>query len=44
VRRLLDQAQIADVRVLNTRQHKYSQATVVDFELAVVVNSNLAGA
>ena len=44
VRRLLDQAQIADVRVLNTHQQKYGQATVVDFELAVVVNSNLAGA
>ncbi|MEN8802551.1 MAG: hypothetical protein ABF297_11290 [Thiogranum sp.] len=44
VRRLLDQSQIADVRVLNTRQHKYRQATVVDFELAVVVNSNRAGA
>jgi len=44
VRRLLDQAQIADVRVLNTHQQKYGQATVVDFELAVVVDSNLAGA
>jgi hypothetical protein len=44
VRRLLDQSQIGDVRVLNTRQRKYGQATVVDFELAVVVNSNLAGA
>ena len=44
VRRLLDQPQIGDIRVLNTRQHRYSLATVVDFELAVVVNSNLAGA
>ena len=44
VRRLLDQPQIVDIRVLNTQQHKSSQATVVDFELAVVVNSNLAGA
>lgn len=44
VRRLLAQPQIGDIRVLNTQQHKYSQATVVDFELAVVVNSNLAGA
>jgi hypothetical protein len=30
--------------VLNTHQRKYKQATVVDFELAVVVNSNRAGA
>ena len=44
VRRLLGQPQIGDIRVLSTRQHKYSQATVVDFELAVVVNSNMAGA
>jgi Tfp pilus assembly protein PilN len=44
VGRFLDQSQIADVRVLNTRQHKYGQATVIDFELAVVVNSNRAGA
>ena len=44
VGRLLDQSQIADVRVLNTHQRKYKLATVVDFELAVVVNSNMAGA
>ena len=44
VRRLLDQSQIGDVRVLNTHQRQYSQAMVVDFELAVLVNSNLAGA
>ena len=44
VRRLLDQPQISDIRVLKTRQHKYSQTTVVNFELAVIVNSNLAGA
>ncbi len=43
VRRLLDQSQIGDVRVLNTRQRKHKQATVVDFELAVVVNSNRVG-
>jgi hypothetical protein len=44
VRRLLNQPQIGDVRVLNTHQRKYSLATVVDFELAVVVNANPAGA
>jgi Tfp pilus assembly protein PilN len=44
VRRLLDQPQIGDVRVLSTHQRNYQQVTVVEFELAVVVNSNMAGA
>lgn len=39
VRRLVQQPEIEEVRVLNTRVHRYAATPVVDFELAVVVNS-----
>jgi hypothetical protein len=39
VRRLLQQPQIADVRILNTQQRTYVDTTVVDFRLVITVNS-----
>lgn len=39
VRRLLQQPQIADVRILNTQQHTYVDKTAVDFKLVIIVNS-----
>lgn len=39
VRRLLQQPQIGDVRILNTQQHTYVDTTVVDFRLIITVNS-----
>ena len=39
VRRLLQQPQIGDVRILNTQQRTYVNTTVVDFRLVIIVNS-----
>lgn len=39
VKRLLDQPEIEDVRVLNTGLRRYTEAQVVNFDLAVVVDS-----
>jgi Tfp pilus assembly protein PilN len=39
VRRLLQQPQIGDVRILNTQQRIYVDTTVVDFSLVITVNS-----
>lgn len=39
VRRLLQQPQIGDVRILNTQQRTYVDTTVVAFSLAITVNS-----
>jgi hypothetical protein len=39
VRRLLQQPQIGDVRILNTQQRSYNDNTVVDFRLVITVNS-----
>ena len=39
VRRLLQQPQIGDVRILNTQQRSYLDTTVVDFRLVITVNS-----
>lgn len=39
VRRLVEQPEIEEVRVLNTRTRQYTSAEVVDFELAVVVKT-----
>lgn len=39
VRRLLQQPQIGDVRILNTQQRTYLDTTVVDFSLVITVNS-----
>lgn len=44
VRRLLQQAQIADVKILNTRQSTYADKTVVDFKLVITVNSRYRSA
>ena len=44
VQRLLTQPQVADVRVINTQIRKYTQMTVVDFNLAIIVNNLQAGA
>ncbi len=38
VRRLVEQPEVRDVRVLRTRVHEYTARQVVDFELAVIVN------
>lgn len=38
-RSLLEQPEVEDVRVLNTRMRSYTESDVVDFELAVVVRS-----
>ena len=39
VRRLLQQPQIGDVRILNTQQQAYTDKTVVNFRLVITVNS-----
>ena len=39
VRRLLQQPQIDDIRILNTQQRTQSNATVVEFKLVITVNS-----
>ena len=39
VRRLLQQPQIGDVRILNTQQRTNADQTVVDFRLVITVNS-----
>ncbi len=39
VRRLLQQPQIGDVRILNTQQRTTADKTVVDFRLIITVNS-----
>ena len=39
VRRLLQQPQIGDVRILNTQQRTIVDTTVVDFRLVITVNS-----
>lgn len=39
VRRLLQQPQIDDIRILNTQQRTHSNTTVVDFKLVITVNS-----
>lgn len=38
-RRLVQQPEIEDVRIIDTRVRQYTEAQVVDFELAVVVRS-----
>ena len=38
VRRLVEQPEVRDVRILQTRVHDYTARQVVDFELAVIVN------
>lgn len=42
VRRLLQQSQIGDVRILNTQQRERADITVVNFKLAITVNSRVA--
>jgi hypothetical protein len=39
VRRVIQQPQIADVRILNTQKRDQNNSTVVDFKLVVMVNS-----
>ena len=39
VRRVLQQPQIGDVKILNTQQQVYADKTVVDFRLVIMVNS-----
>jgi hypothetical protein len=39
VRRVLQQPQIRDVRILNTQKQAYADRTVVDFKLVITVNS-----
>ena len=39
VRRVLQQPQIGDVRILNTRQQANADAAVIDFRLVIMVNS-----
>lgn len=41
VRRLLQQPQIGDIRILNTHQTVQSETTVVDFKLIITVNSQV---
>lgn len=41
VRRLLQQPQIGEVRILNTRQQAHADTTVINFKLAIVVNSSV---
>ncbi len=41
VRRLLQQSQIGEVRILNTRQQAHADITVVNFKLAITVNSRV---
>lgn len=42
VRRLLQQPQIGDVRILSTRRQTQADITVVNFRLAIIVNSRVA--
>jgi len=42
VRRLLQQPQIGDVRILNTQQQTTAEITVVNFRLAITVNSKVS--
>lgn len=42
VRRVLQQSQIGDVRILNTQKQAYADKTVVDFKLVITVNSGYA--
>ena len=42
VRRVLQQPQIGDVRILNTKKQAYADKTVVDFRLVITVNSGYA--
>ena len=42
VRRILQQPQIGDVRILNTRQQVIMDKAVVDFKLVIMVNSGYA--
>lgn len=42
VRRLLQQPQIGEVRILNTRQQTRTDITVVNFKLAIIVNSRVS--
>jgi cell division protein FtsL len=42
VHRVLQQPQIGDVRILNTRQQVIMDKTVVDFKLVIMVNSGYA--
>ena len=42
VRRVLQQPQIGDVRILNTQQQVSVDRTVVDFRLVIMVNSGYA--
>jgi len=41
VRRLLQQKQIGDVRIINTRQQTNTGMTVVSFKLGIIVNSRV---
>ena len=42
VRRLLRQPQIGEVRIMNTRQQTHADITVVNFKLAIIVNSRVS--
>jgi Tfp pilus assembly protein PilN len=42
VRRLLRQSQIGEVRILDTRQQTHADITVVNFKLAIIVNSRVS--
>lgn len=42
VRRLLQQPQIGDVRIISTRQQTTADITVVNFRLAIIVNSRVS--
>jgi len=42
VRRLLQQPQIGEVRIINTRQQVHADITVVNFRLAIIVNSRVS--
>ena len=42
VRRLLQQPQIGEVRILNTRQQAHADITVVSFKLSIIVNSRVS--
>lgn len=44
VQRLLQQPQIGEVRILNTQQQAHADITVVNFKLAIVVNSRVTDA
>jgi hypothetical protein len=40
VRRLLNQPQIGDVRVLNTHKREFASSSVVEYSLAITIDSN----